>query len=229
MAVVCGMTDQERLQKLFQAALNESPREEISLKRAFPAPVDAVKAEEAPKSVEAPAEPAPAPVPICDFVVPMPNAGLDDATSTELGVLLDEQNARKTRKRRREWLATAAVLLLLGGGGFGWFVHSPERVRAFGEAMHDIRSAGDIAGMVGKYRVALDRIATRSEQIGDATESMGVSSDQSGEKDVYMDAEMKEMMGGEGKTVGQRNGALQASFSHMKEGVAATGISAPKN
>jgi hypothetical protein len=43
---------------------------------------------------------------------------------------------------------------------------------------------------------------------------LGVSSNQAGEKDPYLDAEMSAMMGGEGKTVGQRNRLLQDKFGN---------------
>ena len=122
------------------------------------------------------------------------------------------------RKRRRETVGALAVFLALTGGGFGWFVHSPDRVQAVRDAMTEIRSVGDIASMVAKYQKALDKIGTRSQDIAAATESMGVSSNQDGMKDVYMDAEMKEMMGGEGKTVGERNKVLQEKFGSVKTG-----------
>jgi hypothetical protein len=98
--------------------------------------------------------------------------------------------ARQKRKRRRELIGTFVVLLGLNGGGLGGFVQSPSRLLAFREAMADIRSVGDVAAMVAKYQVALDKIATRSNQIDPATEAMG----------------------GEGKTTGQRNQKLQNAF-----------------
>lgn len=195
------MTDQEKLQQLFQAALKAPPAEgKAALALAFPTP--------APLPT-----PAPVPEPLPQIVsTPLPNAGLDEATSAELGALLDAQMAGQKRKRRRELIGTFVVLLGLTGGGFGWFVQSPTRVQAFREAMADIRSVGDVAAMVAKYQVALDKIATRSNQIDQATEAMGGSANQDGMKDVNMDAEMQAMMGGEGKTTGERNKMLQNAF-----------------
>jgi hypothetical protein len=115
-------------------------------------------------------------------------------------------------------VGSLVVFLGITGGGFGWFVSSPDRVQAVRDAAKEIRSAGDIAGMVAKYQKALDKIATRSQDIDKATESMGVSSSLEGLKDVNMDAEMKEMMGGEGKTVGERNRLLKEKFGSVKEG-----------
>jgi len=223
------MTDKEKLQKLFDAAL-KSPSDPNGgpLKRAFPTPV----------LEAAPIPAAPAPAAFADTVAASPRTGgspagvnepngaigasaptmaavLDDAASTELATLLDEQLRRKSRKRRMEALVAAVVLLGLTGGGSAWFVHSPVRVQALTEVMRDIRSVGDVKSMVAKYRAALDRVAARGQQIDQATAAMGVEKNAADEKDPYMEAEMSTMMGGESKTVGQRNQALQASFGNM--------------
>lgn len=204
------MTDQEKLQQLFQAALKAPPTEGKSpLARAFPTPTPTPLAA-APVSEVVPTPEPPAAV--AASTVPVANAGLDDAASAELGALLDEQMARQKRKRRRELIGIFVVLLGLTGGGLGWFVQSPTRLQAFREAVADIRSVGDVAAMVAKYQVALDKIATRSNQIDQATEAMGGSANQDGMKDVNMEAEMQAMMGGEGKTSGQRNQILQNAF-----------------
>ena len=150
----------------------------------------------------------------------MANAGLSHAESTELGRLLDEQNARKRRKRRRDAVVFFGVFFGLSGGGFAWFVQSPARVQAAREAVRDVRSVGDISKMVAQYQIALKGVAARSNQIDQATRAMGVSSDQSNEKDPYFEKEMAEMAGssaGEGKTVGQRNQQLQKSFGSMQK------------
>ncbi len=213
-------TNNEKLQQLFAAALKASPDEIKTPTRAFPTasamPVPAVEPAaavfqavfEAPATVEESAPVAEAPEVKPGFVKPMENAGLDEAESKELGILLDAQIKRKAKKRRREALITLAVFLGLTGGSFGWFVQSPQRVTAFKEAIHDIRSVGDIAGMVAKYKKSLDKIAARSQQIDDATASMGMSTSLEGEKDANMDAEMRQLMGSEGKTVGERNKLL---------------------
>ena len=211
-------TDQDKLQKLFQAALNDAAADKVTLARAFPksTPIPAqLPPQDAPapvaEAVQMPAAPA-APATPKDFVQPMANAGLDEAAAEELRILLEEQNLRMKRKRRRETVCALAIFLSITGGGFGWFVHSPDRVQAAKDAYRDIRSAGDVMGMVAKYRKALDKIAVRGDQINQATESMGVTSSLDGVKDIYMDAEMKQMMGDEGKTVGERNRMLQQKF-----------------
>jgi hypothetical protein len=221
------MTDQEKLQKLFEAALKDSSELTKPPTRAFPNPVIA----------EAPSPPVPAPVvtqvgfqPAAVFVsqpqvevaeavpvTPAPQAGLDAATSTELGKLLDDQRSRLSRKRRRDTLVVLGVFLAMSGGGYGWFVQSPQRVQAFKDAVRDIRSVGDVATMVAKYRESLDRVAVRGKQIEQASAAMGVKASAADEADPYMEAEMAAMMGGEGKTVGQRNKALKENFGHMQE------------
>ena len=202
------MTDNAKLQQIFQAALKAPPAEgKAALARAFPTPVPVAAVPAAVESVPeiAPEPPAASPAPVV-------NAGLSDAESKELAALLDEQHQRKSRRRRRELIGTLIVVFGLTGGGFGWFVQSPARIQAFREAIADIRSVGDVQAMVAKYQKALDKIAVRSTQIDQATESMGGSANQDGMKDVNMDAEMHAMMGGEGKTTGERNKMLQNAF-----------------
>lgn len=208
------MSDPDRLQKLFEAALRAPVVETKSLTRAFPDP----------HAVTAALEPAETPAPVTVGAVvepeavattPLANVGLDEQSSKELGILLDEQMQRKTRRHRRELIGTLAVLVTVLGGSTGWFVQSPARMTALGSAIHDVRSVGDVAGMVAKYRGALDKIGAHAKDTDLATESMGVSSNLKGEKDVNMDAEMHSMMIGEGKTTGERNAALTKSVSKM--------------
>lgn len=209
-------TDKEKLQKLFQAALVDSSVEKATLQRAFPQSASAAPAPVAVVQIAPEPVAQPAPSQATTFVQPLPNAGLDAVAAEELRILLDEQNSRMKRKRLQGTIGTLVVFLTVTGGGFGWFVQSPERIQAFKSAIAEIRSVGDIGAIVAKYQKALDKIATRSQDINAATESMGVSSNQDGMKDVYMDAEMKQMMGGEGKTVGERNRALDEKFGDVK-------------
>lgn len=225
------MTDKQKLQSLFEAALKDSSVPSAqSLQRAFPVPsLEAVPvpaavapalplqavaafAPVAPAAVLPAAAPAPAGPPTMAVV-------LDDVASTELAGLLDEQHRRLKRKRKVEALVTAAVLFGITGGGTIWFVQSPQRVQAFHEALRDIRSVGDVKSLVAKYQDALDRVAARSQQVDQATLAMGIQPTTADEEDPYMDAEMQQMMGGEGngKTIGQRNSALKKSFGDMAE------------
>ncbi len=208
------MTDQEKLNQLFQAALKDTTEYDKPLARAF---------------IQQVPVPAAMPIMACDFKeaslptfppvmeMPVANAGLDAAASAELGTLLDDQRARLGRKRRREMLVTLGVCLALTGGSCGWFVQSPDRIQAFNEVMRDLRSVGDVQGMVAKYKQALDRIAVRSKQIDEATAAMGVKPSAADDKDPYFEKETLAMMGGKGKTVGQRNAQLQKSFGKPKD------------
>jgi hypothetical protein len=74
-----------------------------------------------------------------------------------------------------------------------------------------------VKSLVASYQKSLDRIAARGQQVEQATAAMGVKKSAKDDEDAFMDAEMKQMMGGEGKTVGQRNRALQRNFSHMQK------------
>ncbi|MES2921516.1 MAG: hypothetical protein V4819_08220 [Verrucomicrobiota bacterium] len=212
------MTHAEKLQQIFEAALKDSSDLNQPLKRAFPSSIGAAKVGVS----QAVPEPAATPAPVIEapakpFVVPAAptpaaNAGLSHSASAELGRLLEKQHNRKNRKRRRGTLVTLAVVLALTGGGSGWFVQSPQRVQAMKEAIRDVRSVGDGNSTVAKYQAALDKVAARSGQIEQATEKMGVSSNQDGVKDPNMDAEMLAMMGGQGKTSGQRNQMVEQAF-----------------
>jgi hypothetical protein len=215
------MTDKEKLQQLFNAALQGGSDFDKPPTRAFPqSRVACVTA--APVAAPAPEEVAvaevtvPAPAPRGgELVEPMPNAGLDDETSTELGKLLDEQHARVTRRRRREMMVTLLVLFGLTGGGFGWFVSSPARVTAFKSAMTEIRSVGDIKGMLAKYQVALDKIGTRGADIDDASMALGVDPSTVVDDDPYMEAETEAFTGEVGTGVGARNKKFQEKFGKL--------------
>lgn len=221
------MTDNEKLQKLFQAALQDTSEVNKAPTRAFPtAPPQPVAVPAVPEAFPTP-QPLPMeiqPAPVIELlpereaiVRPLGNVGLDAVSSAELGILLDEQRERKSRQRRRELLVTLGVCFALTGGGYGWFVQSPQRVQAFKEAIRDIRASGDMMGMVTQYRKALARIAVRSEQVDEASAAMGVKKSAKDDEDPYFEAEMGQMMGGKdkGKTVGERNKLLQQNFGHM--------------
>lgn len=209
------MTDQEKLQKLFDAALRDSSPVAKAPTQAVPKPsatqpaTPEIQEKNVATCVTAEAVTAPQPV--------APEPVLDKAAADELGALLDEQIRRRKRKHRIESLVTAVVLIGLTGGSAGWFVQSPDRVQAFLSAIAEIRSVGDVKSMVAKYEAALKRISVRGEQIDQATSAMGVKSNGKDEKDPYFNAEMKQMMGGEGKTVGDRAGRMQQAFGKMQE------------
>ena len=221
------MTDKEKLQQLFNAALKDTSEvNKATPTRSVPASVPSP----APEATMPAAEAAPAPaVQRALKIEPLPSAAvLDDAASSEMGALLDEKNRRQSRRRKIEALVVAGVLLVGTGGTSAWFVQSPERMQALSEVVQDFRSLGDVKSIVAKYQKALDRVSSRSNQIDQATLAMGIESNPNDEEDPYFESEMKEMMGGEGRSVGQRNSNLQKNFAHMeKEHGALTTTSKP--
>lgn len=209
------MTDQEKLQKLFDAALRDSTPVQKTPTRAVPQPALTQPAQPAePIVAEKPVAPAAEVISERQHLEATPE--FDKAAADELGALLDEQIKRKKRKHRMESMVLAIVLTSVTGGTGIWFVQSPERVQAFVSAIAEIRSVGDVKSMVAKYQDALKRISARGQQIDQATKAMGVTST-GDEEDPYFEAEMKQMMGGEGKTVGGRNKAMKQAFGDMQK------------
>lgn len=218
------MIDQSKLQNIFEAALRDpTPVSQFAPpKQAFPATAPGAPVQTLPVQSAMPNQ---APAVESPFVTTQPKAAeapsnapvLDDAASDELAKLLDEQQKRRKRKQRIASLTTAAMLVGSVGGGSLWFIQSPDRVTTLMEAIRDIRSVGDVKSLVAKFQDSLDRVAVRSKQIDAATSAMGVTPSAADEKDPYFDKEMREMMGGEGRTVGQRNRQLIETFSKRAE------------
>ena len=231
------MTDKEKLQQLFQAALQDPSHGTKPLARAFPTAPAVTLPVAQPVAAPEPVQPAVIPVSdapvspqVAPLVQPMPNAGLDEATSAELGALLDEQIKRKARRHRRELVVALVLCLGLTGGGYGWFIQSPSRVQAWNEAMGDIRSLGDVKGLVAKYQKALDRIATRSQQIDQATVAMGVDPTKVSNEDPYFTKETEDVMKVKGVDIGTRNKRLQDSLGKLvKHPDAAAAVSAAES
>lgn len=221
------MTSNDKMQALFDAALKADPAAGKELQRAHlkvdPSKLPADDSEDpfpnagfAPAAVEASvAELKPAVVPDAERIEAVE---FNKKEAEELGALLEEQMERSRRKRKRELLFT---LLFLGGstvGAAGWFVSDADRVEATKAVLSDIRSISDVQSIVAKFQDSLDRVAVRGNQIDQATAALGVAVKPSELKDQYMEEEMKQMMGEEGgKTVGERNRALQKAFSDRAE------------
>ena len=206
------MTDSQKLQQLFAAALKDCSDIDKPPTRIFAHPVAVPEADNA--LVE-----APVPIPESLPLAPPENGGFSDAESRELGALLDESQRRKSAAHRRQALAALGVMVALVGGGCGWFVQSPHRMQAFGEAIREIRSVGDVAAMVAKYQAALDKIGTRSNHIDEATKTLGASTDLTQGEDPNMEAEMRTLMGSEGRSTGQRNRLVKESFNKVEADV----------
>ena len=146
-------------------------------------------------------------------------ASLDNTISAELGAIMDAKVAKEKRKKRNGRLVLLGLFLGATGGASAWVVTNPERVEAFKAVAAEIRSVGDIQGMVAKYQKALDKIAVRGEQIDAATVSMGVDpASAEGMADQGFDKEMREMMGEDGgPTTAARNAKLQEKFKDVQE------------
>ena len=222
------MTDKQKLQQLFDAALKTPVANEgLAPKRAFPTPVfdEIVESTPAPRPAftPAPAAAAPQPQAIFDQVEEAPAPveeipALDKEAAEELGALLDERLARKRRRRKLELVVT--LILFFGStiGGTAWFIQSPARIQALREAIRDVRSYGDINSMVAKYQEYINKIGVRNQQIDQASTNLGIDLAKVDRSDETMDAEMRQMMGGEGgKTIGDRNKAMHAAFGDRVE------------
>lgn len=133
------MTDPQKLQQLFEAALRAPAAAEgkAALARAFPIPAPIAAP---PTPAEAVREAVFTPVPPVASAAPLANPGLNEAASAKLGALLDDSLALQKRRRRRELIGTFVVLIGLTGGGLGWFVQSSARIQAFREAAGGARA-----------------------------------------------------------------------------------------
>lgn len=236
------MTDRDDLEKLFEAALHEkaapsrfgTPEEQKkTAPRAFrrdPVPSSQPSATPAPESEksEPVAEAAPSPQPKSDLIDlattgdPLAEQAVkskDSALSAELGAILDEKVAREKRSKKRGRLMLLGFFLAVTGGASGWVVMNPERFAAMKQVLAEIKSAGDIQGMVAKYQKALDKVAVRGEQINAATESMGVDPASMAEhEDQGFDKEMRAMMGEDaGPTTAARDKLLREKFKSAEE------------
>ncbi|MFK7850834.1 MAG: hypothetical protein AB8D78_07635 [Akkermansiaceae bacterium] len=143
----------------------------------------------------------------------------DEGISAELGAILDEKVLKEKRSKKRAKLIAVGLLLCITGGTAGWVVANPERFEAMKAVAAEIKSAGDIEGMVAKYQEALDKIAVRGEQINAATASMGVDPSSADHvEDQGFDKEMREMMGEEGgATTAQRDKLFRDAFDTVEE------------
>lgn len=204
-------TDQEKLKKLFDAALRQvdtppsRPTPSGPPTSVFTPPVAPSSAGgESCVAVEEPVAASAAPPPV-----------IDAAASEELARLLDEQQRRKQARHRSQALVTLAVL---GAGVLsvvGWFAADSRRVQALREAWNDIRTVSDAKALAAKYQQALDRIAVRSSQIDHASGQLGVDTSQPIEHSS-LDAEMKTFSGGEPTPI-ERTEMLKSKLSRLQE------------
>jgi hypothetical protein len=228
------MKGHEDLEKLFEAALNQTEAPSRfgtpdSMKKAAPAAFN----RPAPPFQAAPAPPAPGNVfQAAPIVAPMPTAptpavvldkhgaaSLDSTVNAELAEIMEQKIAREKSRRRRGRIVLVLFFVGATGGTAGWVAMNPHRVEAFKQTIAEIKSAGDIKGMVAKYQAALDKIAVRGKQIDAATVSIGVDPASVDEhEDPGFDKEMREMMGEEGgKTTAARDKILREKFGDVQK------------
>ncbi len=216
------MHDQEKLSRLFDAALKEEDSPQVSQDNIPSAgqPWQFVRQGQVAEPVAAaPAEPASA----FRFVRPgtseSPSAPNYGESSEEFAQIIDRKILLRRQRNRRSFLVTLILFSAGTLGGAGWFVSSPTRVAAFKAALSDIRSVTDIAAIRAKYQKSLDKIAERRNHINDASAAMGVDPNSaSAKEDAYMDDEMRQMMGSDGgPTVGERSRKLGAKYDEMKK------------
>jgi len=140
-----------------------------------------------------------------------------DTEDPELRALLDEQEARmKGKLKRQRRTVNVLVLACLAATGV-WYSKSPWAQAQVASLIPALRqTVGDaklIAGGTKQYDKSLEKIKAHGGQIDEATRAMGVNPDAySKDDDPDMDNEMKQFMGGEGKTTGDRNRALKGKF-----------------
>jgi hypothetical protein len=230
------MTDGKDLEKLFEAALNEkqapsrfgTPESQMkSAPAAFlrPAPGGASAFTAAPP-VSQPSASAFQAAPSA-FLAAAPlvqrdalgDASLDQTINAELAAIMDAKIAKDKRRRRLGFLFTVLFFVGVTGGATGWVLVNPERYAAMKAVLAEIKSVGDIQGIVAKYQKSLDKIAERGKQIDSATVAMGVDPTSVDEhEDPGFDNEMKAMMGEEGgKTSAARDKLLRNKFKSVEE------------
>lgn len=237
------MTDGKDLEKLFEAALNEkqapsrfgTPESQMkSAPAAFLRPsTGGASAFTAAPPVSQPAASAFQAAPSAFQAAPsafqaaaplvqrdaLGDASLDQTINAELAAIMDAKIAKDKRRRRRGFLFTVLFFVGVTGGATGWVVVNPERYAALKAVIAEIKSVGDIQGIVAKYQKSLDKIAERGNQIDSATVAMGVDPTSVDEhEDPGFDKEMKAMMGEEGgKTSAARDRLLREKFKTVEE------------
>lgn len=148
-----------------------------------------------------------------------PDCEPDELEEVDLSSLLDLQDERQEKDSKR----TNRVILKSCGLVFVavlvWYaVSSTHRRQVDGliqnvkESRTDVKQMSNPKGIMGSYDEVLQKLGSRSEDIDTATRSLGV--DPTTVKEDGMDPEMKGMMGGKGRTVGERERMVEG-LAHM--------------
>lgn len=132
----------------------------------------------------------------------------------DISQLIDEQIARLAKKRRHANWVTLSFFGLMVGSASAWYSSSKDNSRIVADLITDIKASGkdfdlirSVTCMASQYDKALEIISNRSKDINKATISLGI--DPKSVKEDGMESEMKDMMGGKGKTIGERDRMLK--------------------
>ncbi|MEO7098270.1 MAG: hypothetical protein ABI162_02830 [Luteolibacter sp.] len=210
------MTTQEKINRLANAALHAAPPSAAFPKSAIFTPL--------PENLRIPTvavEVANANVtdaPVFQAVVEAPAAKVPDhQTDPELGALIEERDARMKKKHSRQLLyANLTILGILASGGL-WYACSTKAQTAVKSLIPAIRQSGNdfkmLGSILGQFDQSLQKVATRSSQIDEASRSIGADPNAAGAKDdPQMEGEMNQLTGGEGGTTAARDRALKEKF-----------------
>ena len=139
----------------------------------------------------------------------------EDTLETDLSSLLDLQDQRQADESKRASRTMIGAFGFLLAFGLVWYaVAETNRRKVDGLIQNVIESRRDLDQMsnpsevTAAYDEVLAKLGNRSTDIDTATRSMGV--DPSTVKEDGMDPEMKTMMGGEGRTVGERKREVES-------------------
>ena len=171
--------------------------------------------------IEAPVFQAVVEAPVFQAVIETPAASvLQHQTDPELGALIEERDARMKKKHSRQ--LRYANLTLLGIVAFGgvWYVCSTTAQTAVKNLIPAIRQSGNdvkmLGSILGQFDKSLQKVATRSSQIDEASRSIGADPNAVGAKDdPQMESEMNQLTGGEGGTTAGRDRALKEKFGFV--------------
>ena len=146
--------------------------------------------------------------------------------------MLEESREIRIKKKRKQSILVNLCLLSLplfaAAGAFVWYKADEQNQLAAREFLGNIKMVAkgeDIASItdvMDTYDKALDKVAVRRDQVRDATKALGLTEEQiaiiEAEADdaTTFDAAMKEMMGGEGTTIADRNKAFQKKYGHLQ-------------
>ena len=220
------MTAQEKIQELAMAALRSAPPP-----AGVPKPATFMAAPEKLKAAipaAAPAEPVAKAEPVVAAAavtepMPQPDARrFKDEGDPELRAMIEEREAKQKKSLKVKSLAATFSLLALLGAAAGWVAVSPAaRAKAarivplFQESVRDVKS---LANTKEKFDEALEKVAGHGSHIDEATRAMGVDpASVSAEEEAELDGAMAEMMGGEGRTTGERNKELQQKLRFVEK------------